>query len=40
MFVSAGRQRALHQYLLAHAAASAAPLSVARDSRVWRAQCR
>src|SRR4051812_45448337 len=34
-FVTAGHERALQQYLLIHAAASAAPWSVARDSRVW-----
>jgi len=34
-FVTAGHHRALHQYLLVHAAASAPPWSVARDSRVW-----
>ncbi len=34
-FVAAGHGRALQQYLLVHAVASAAPWSVARDSRVW-----
>lgn len=34
-FVTAGHGRALQQYLLVHAAASADPWSVARDSRVW-----
>ncbi len=33
--MTAGHDRGLHQYLLLHAAASAAPWSVARDSRIW-----
>lgn len=34
-FVAARHDRALEQYLLLHAAASAAPFDVARESQVW-----
>ena len=35
LFVKAHNNRGLHQYLLAHAAASAGQFEVTRDSRVW-----